>query len=332
MMIYQGNVYLEKEHISALRDEPEYVWKRYQAVARTLVSKPFRIIREKAAEMLGLCKRQMQRVVKRYREEGIPGLRFKSRRPKTSPNRTPREIEDQVKEVREATGFGPEGVAAMINESFRRERKDEKMWPSTTYNILVREGEIERERRLQRKWKTFEWGHPDRLIQADLTLFNGVPLLTMEDDHSRHGWAIALRNQKDKTVTKGMKTLIRHKYDNLLTDNGSQFNRKNSEIRKYCEEVLNGKHIWSSIHHPQTLGKLSAFQKALKRFLRHQLGGSTKFKEINHWIDVFVVWYNNGKFHSSIKTYPAVRYSGKRDEDWYEKLVREFKLENVLTV
>jgi len=27
------------------------------------------------------------------------------------------------------------------------------------------------------------------LIHADTTYFNGVPLMTMEDDHSRNGWA-----------------------------------------------------------------------------------------------------------------------------------------------
>ena len=55
----------------------------------------------------------------------------------------------------------------------------------------------------------------------------------MEDDHSRKGWAIALRNQKDNTVIRGMKTLIKMKYDNLLTDNGTQFSRLNSEMKKY---------------------------------------------------------------------------------------------------
>ena len=323
MILYQGNFYLKREYISALREEPEYVRKRYQAVARTLAPQPLGIIRKQAARMLGLCKRQIQRIVKRFRAEGIPGLRFKSRRPKNSPNLTPQEIETQVKRVREASGFGPNDIAVLMNESFRREGKNKKMWPSTICNILVRTGEIERERRLQKKWKFFEWGHPNRLIQADLTLFNGVPLLTMEDDHARHGWALALRDQTDKTVTKGMRTLIHHRYDNLLTDNGRQFSRKNAEIRKYCDDVLNEKHIWTSIHHPQTMGKLSAFQKALKRFLRHQLGGSRDRKKINYWIAVFVNWYNNGKYHSAIKTYPAVRYFGNRAETWYEDIVVE---------
>lgn len=170
------------------------------------------------------------------------------------------------------------------------------------------------------------------MIQADLTKFNGVNILTMEDDHGRKGWATALKDAKDKTVVKGMKTLVQIKYDNLLTDNGSQFNRKNSEIRKYCEEHINEKHIWSSIHHPQTLGKLSAYQKGLKRFLRHQLGRSRDKTKINKWIKIYNNWYNNGKYHSGIGTYPEEKYSGQRDKNWYTKLVKALKLENILTV
>lgn len=45
-------------------------------------------------------------------------------------------------------------------------------------------------------------------------------------------------------------------YENLLTDNGKQFCR-NPTMRRYCEGYITGRHILSSIHHPQTLGKLS---------------------------------------------------------------------------
>jgi len=332
MILYQGNFYVNKDHVNILREEPAYVQKRYQAVIRTLLPKPFGIVRAQAAKMVGVCKRQMLRIVKRFRTEGIAGLRFKSRRPKNSPNQTPAAIEDLVKKVREASGFGPRDITVLMNESFRRAGIARKMHASTSYNILVRVGEIERERRIQHEWKRFEWGHPNRLIQADLTMFNGVPILTMEDDYARHGWGHALKNQKDKTVIKGMRALIQQRYDNLLTDNGSQFSRKNAEIRKYCEEVLNEKHIWTSIHHPQTMGKLSAFQKSLKRFLRHQLGGSTDRKKINYWISVYVNWYNHGKYHSAIETYPAVRYFGERSETWYDDIVKSLKLENVLTL
>ncbi|MDN5845664.1 MAG: hypothetical protein L0H53_05250, partial [Candidatus Nitrosocosmicus sp.] len=97
-------------------------------------------------------------------------------------------------------------------------------------------------------------------MQADLTRFNdGVPLLTMEDDHSRKFWASRLDNETDDSVIDGMKHLhIKEEYDSLLTDNhGSQFSsRKNSTMRKYCDQHITGKHIWTSIHHPpQTMGK-----------------------------------------------------------------------------
>lgn len=131
---------------------------------------------------------------------------------------------------------------------------------------MVRNGEIEIEVRLQKKWKFFEWGHPNHLIQADLTKFNGVPILTMEDDYSCKGWSFALPNMKDKTVIKGTKHLIEEKFGNLLTDNGSQFSRRNSEIRKYCGEFVRGKHIWTGVHHSQTMGKLSAYQTRIETF------------------------------------------------------------------
>lgn len=332
MIVVQGEVYLDESHIEALNNEPDYVKERYKALARTLAPKPFAITRKKAADMIGRSLRQLYRIVKCFREEGISGLRFRSKRPKNIPNHTPEEIEKKVLRVRRATGFGPGPVSDLVNKSLIREGKPEHVYPSLTYNILVRRGEIERERRLQKEWRRFEWGHPNRLIQADLTDFNGVPILTMEDDHSRKGWAIALRDKRDKTVIEAMKTLVQVRYDNLLTDNGSQFSRKNSEIRKYCEEYINENHIWTSLHHPQTMGKLSAYQKGLKHFLRHQLGRSRNKRKINKWIRVYNDWYNNGKYHSTIETYPEVRYSGQCDDKWYERLVKELKLEDVLWV
>ncbi len=36
---------------------------------------------------------------------------------------------------------------------------------------------------------------------------------------------------------------------------------RTQRYEKYCEEHINEKHTWSSIHHPQTLGKLTHFYK-----------------------------------------------------------------------
>ncbi|CAN5878854.1 hypothetical protein BH23THE1_BH23THE1_04580 [soil metagenome] len=86
MIIVQGEVYLKECHIDILKKESEIVRKRYHAVARTLVSDIIRITRQEAADMISRSKRQLQRVVKRFRE-GITGLRFKSKRPHTTFNK-----------------------------------------------------------------------------------------------------------------------------------------------------------------------------------------------------------------------------------------------------
>jgi len=151
----------------------------------------------------------------------------------------------------------------------------------------------------------------------------------MEDDPGRKGWALGLKDARDKTVVAGMGELVQIKYDNLLTDNGSQFSRKNGVMRRYCEECINEKHT-SSVHNPLTLGKLSAYQKGLKRFLRHKLGQSRDLGKINYWAGIYNHRYNNGRHHSAIGTYPEERYSGKRDDSWYENIIRALKLEDVL--
>jgi len=247
-IIAQGKVYLDESHISLLRAEPEYVKKRYQAVSRTLT--PFGVTRERAAEMIGRSKRQFQRIVRRFKEEGIPGLRFKSKRPHTTPwNKTPLDIERRVIEVRNATGFGSDQLAAIVNESLRLECRN-PITDTTCYNILVRNDLVEAEQRAIKRYKSFEWGHPDELIQCDLTEFNGYPILTMLDDHSREGWTGRIENPTDDMVVDGMTYLHPDVFENLLTDNGSQFCRMNSTMRKYCEMYVTGKHIWSTVHHP----------------------------------------------------------------------------------
>jgi hypothetical protein len=66
----------------------------------------------------------------------------------------------------------------------------------------------------------------------------------MEDDHSRKFWAARLENETDDNVVDGMKHLLHDKkYDSLLTDNGSQFNRRNSIMKKYCDQYLIGRYI-----------------------------------------------------------------------------------------
>lgn len=234
--------------------------------------------------------------------------------------------------IRETTGFGPRPIADLLNESMRRSGKDRKVWASTVYNVLVRERLIEKEECIQKRWKRFEWGRPGQLVQADLTPFNGVNILTLEDDHSRKAWSLALPDARDDTVIGGMRALLTKRYDNLLTDNGCQFSRSNKLMREYCEEMLRGKHIWASSHYPQTLGKLGAYQKALKRFLTHRLDGCRDVAGINVEIDLYNDYYNNLRHHSGIGAVPESRYSNDVDRRSYDRFVRNMNLEGILAL
>lgn len=332
MKLYRSNIYLAESHIEELRSESEYVKQRYFAIARTLAEPPFHITRKSAAEMVGKCLRHFYRLINRFLIEGIQGLRHKSRRPKSFPTKVSQELENIITEVRNATGFGTQSMSILINESQNRKGSSRKVYSSLNYNVLSRNGVFKREKHRKKKLKFFDWKRPNRLIQSDLTKFNGIPILTMIDDGTRKAWACTLRDQKDSSVVKGMRKLVPYKYDNLLTDNGSQFSRRNSLMRKYCEEFVKEKHIWTSVHHPQTMGKLSAYQKNLKRFLRHRLGNSRDVREIERNIKIFNLWYNNGRKHRSIQSYPEEKYSGERDEQWYDKLVKMLKLENILAL
>jgi len=330
MIVSQGQVYLERGHIELLQREPGYVVERYAAAVRALAPQPFGITRQAAADMLRVSLRHFYRVLKRFKELGIAGLRKLSRRPKTTPRRTPAELEEKVLAVRQATGFGSRRVASIINESIRREGSARQLAPSVAYDILVRGGEIEREKAEFKRWRRFEWGRPNQLLQADLTEFNGTAILTVLDDHSRRAWALALRGRGGETVMDGFRHLLPFRFENLLTDNGCQFSRSNTQMQRFCLERVTKKHIWTSIHHPQTMGKLSAYQKGLKRFLVHKVPDSQDPVEINVQISVYNDFYNNGRFNAGTGGVPEERYSGTPDRHWYGRLVKALKLERYL--
>ena len=148
MFIHYRELYLKKQHIQLLKKEPDYVKKRYHAVA--LVSKN-NILREKASQDLKISIRQFQRLLHRFQKEGILGLRHKSKRPHRSPNKTPMWLENIVVTVREKTGFGSFHISQIVNISLENQGKSQRVNPRTVSRILVRRGVIESERRAKKE-------------------------------------------------------------------------------------------------------------------------------------------------------------------------------------
>lgn len=148
-------VCLDSTHVQLINSEEECVKQRYFAVARTLAPEGLRIARKQAADMLGISKRQFQRILKRFMEQGIEGLIKTSTRPKRFPNKIPEDVERRIVEVRKATGFGPDRTAVIVNKGLEIEGR-KRVSDATCYNVLVRNGLVEAEKRAQKEYRSFE--------------------------------------------------------------------------------------------------------------------------------------------------------------------------------
>jgi len=257
--------------------------------------------------------------------KGIIGLRLKSKRPKHTTNKSPKWIEKAVTTMKKLTGFGNGSISDLVNEQFRLERCDQRITPSLAYRINLRNNLQKPPPIIQTEFKHFDWKRPNNLLQSDLTLFNGVPILAMEDDHTRFAWSDLIDNESAETVAAGMHELVPFKLNNLLTDNGPQFSKKNPFLRSYLKKHVLKDHIHASVYHPETLGKISRYQCGLKDFLGYKLGDSCDRFLIRPLIKVYNLFYNNGRRNRMTEEIPAEIYSGKKDVNWFGKMMQILK-------
>jgi transposase InsO family protein len=111
-------------------------------------------------EHFGVSRKTGYKWVKRYEEEGLDGLRERSRAPHSCPHRTPVEVEAEIIRMRERhRRWGPKKILDKL-----RKEQPEAIWPavSTAGAILDRAGLVKKRRR-RRRWQ--HPGHPP--LKAD---------------------------------------------------------------------------------------------------------------------------------------------------------------------
>jgi transposase InsO family protein len=230
-------------------------------------------------KMRGLCRRfgisakTGYKWLHRYREEGEEGLQDRSRRPHTSPYRTPPSKEQDVLAVRHAhTTWGGRKIQRWLTDRGHQSLP----CPSTITAILHRHGCIDpAESSKHKPWQRFEAPAPNALWQMD---FKGhFPLLnharchplTVVDDYSRY--ALGLFACAEETMEVVQPHLIRlfRTYglpQRLLCDNGQPWGTRDDY--RYTKLT-----VWlirlgiavshSRICHPETLGKDERFHRTL---------------------------------------------------------------------
>ena len=260
----------------------------------------------------------------RYREGGHAALEPRSRRPRTSPGRTPARLEAAILALRaELTDAGLDAGPATIAHHLGR-RVEQAPSVSTVWRILRRHGLItpQPHKRPRSSFIRFEAALPNELWQADTThwhLVDGsdVEILDLIDDHSRLLLAAdAFRSVKGGDVVHTFLTAVdtHGAPAGLLTDNGAVFTGgpRRGKIRLETELERLGivaKH--STPNHPQTCGKVERFHQTLKRYLARQPPAES-LAVLQLQLDAFRAYYNAERPHRALRrATPAMVFASR---------------------
>lgn len=234
-------------------------------------------------------------------------LTDRSRRPHTSPGRTPENVEMRILAVRaDNPGWG----ARKIQEFLLREGCPNIPCTKTVNNILNRYGCISRDESLKHKpFVRFEKDLCNQMWQADFKgefrMADGQYCYPLDilDDHSRFVIRIAPRlgtaNVAIPVFTEAFREFgLPH---SVLSDNGAQFAGFRKGYTKFERWLmdLDVLPIHGRIKHPQTQGKIERFHRTMKQ----ELLNHTTIANIEDAQAKFSNWrdkYNNLRPHEAL--------------------------------
>ncbi len=254
-----------------------------------------------------------------HRAQGAPAaaLEDRSRRPQTSPRRTPPRLEQLVLDVRaQHTAWGGRKIRAWLLQRGHAEAPS----ASTITAILQRHGQIDpQESRKHQPLQRFERAAPNELWQMDFKGHFAIAAgrchpLTVLDDHSR--FALGLRacpDERGATVQQQLTAIFR-RYGLpawMLMDNGAAWGPTTDYPYTRLTVWLRRLGIGVSHcrpRHPQTQGKEERFH----RTLHEELLQGRRFTDWQACQAAFDPWremYNHERPHEALGLVPpSTRY------------------------
>ena len=276
------------------------------------------------ASAMGVSASTVYKWRRRYRQEGLGGLRNRSSRPNASPTRTPGAIEARVVALRKERRIY-HGIAAEAGVS-----------RSTVGRILTRHG-LNRWRDLEpaEPVRRYERAKPGEMIHIDikkLGRFNKIGhritgdrhgqsnsrgvgwefVHVSIDDHSRLGFAEIRADEKKESAVAFLKAAVAWyaslgiTVERLMTDNGSCYRSKT--FKRACA-ALSVRHIFTKPYTPRTNGKAERFiQSSLREwaYARAYETSDHRATELPYWIH----HYNWHRPHAGIKGNSPISRSG----------------------
>ncbi len=265
----------------------------------------------------------------RFRDGGEQALADRSRKPHSSPNKTPSDVELATLELRDTYPvWGGRKISRVLSLTVQGQAPA----PSTITDILRRHGRLPEEKP-PRDYIRFEAEKPNDLWQMD---FKGDFLLgdrsrtyplTLTDDHSRFALCLqSCSNQRGRTVRQHV-TNVMARYGiprRILCDNGSPWGtvretdgagRKRWRCTQFAAWLI--RHGITVVHgrpyHPQTQGKEERFHRTLNDEVVAQADGGLGFADataLQARLDEWRIIYNEVRPHDSLGLdVPASRYA-----------------------
>lgn len=274
---------------------------------------------KKLCKQFGISRKTGYKLLNKVNGLGEQGLEEQSRKPKSSPFKTPLEIEQLLVKTRQ---LYPEWGGEKIKHYLYQKGFDNLPSEKTIDRIIKRYGLITAEASEKHKpWIRFEHENPNDLWQMD---FKGhfkigevrCHPLTLLDDHSRFSLLIkACEDEQQHTVKEALIEIFRE-YGlplRMTMDNGSPWGYSGEQQHTTLTAWLIRLGIYvshSRPQHPQTQGKLERFHRTLKtELLKHYC-----FENLVTAQEGFDWWqkiYNEERPHEAIGfKVPSSRYRG----------------------
>lgn len=272
------------------------------------------------ARRYGVSKGWVSRLVKQYRTLGDEAFEPRSRRPHTSPNKTPTGTVELIVKLRDQLtdgghDAGPETIAWHLETGH-----NVTVSPSTIRRYLIKAGRIDPQpaKRPRSSYVRFAADLPNETWQSDVTHYflgrpdpvsqdNRAEILTWLDDHSRYALSVTAHLPvTGDTVVEVFKTAgEQHGFPaSILTDNGFIYTTRfvsdsPNALETYCTQLrIDQKH--SRPYRPTTCGKVERFQQTLKNWLGAQPNQPTTLAELQALLDTFIDYYNSKRPHRSL--------------------------------
>ncbi|WP_412053239.1 IS481 family transposase [Pokkaliibacter plantistimulans] len=273
---------------------------------------------EEAAQAAGVSVRTAYKWLRRYREEGEPGLHNRSSRPHRSPRAIPAQTQELIVEQRRA------------RHSYRQISAHLKVGCSTVARLLKRRG-LNRLANLEPAAPVirYEYPVPGGLLHLDIKKLGRFlrpghrvtgnrrqdsPGAGWEyvhvaiDDHSRIGFSSIHPDETGKSACHALLQAVRYyrrlgiRFVRVLTDNGACY--RSRRFRRLCTR-LNLRHYRTKPYTPRTNGKAERFiQTALREWAYARSYESSEQRAAH--LPLWLHQYNWHRPHASLHYQPPV--------------------------